>query len=201
MRRPREISTDIKLEKDGSEMKIDKRLLVALALAACLLTVTATVASGAVWKDNHSNLTNQVPINVTGGEVFETGSGGMSCEVLGTITAQSGSTGTITKWEVKNCSGGFGNLAGCEVGATQPTGTPWTLHVEAADIKVTNMRIRRTFKAGCPVSEIEKVVTMTLTPIPLTTATEFEFHGNNGTYTSFGSLTIDAPNSGTYGIG
>jgi hypothetical protein len=183
-------------------MKIEKRLLVAAALAACLVTVSATVASGAVWKDNHSNLGSQVSFNVTGGEVFETGSGGMSCEVLGTIQAQSGSTGTVQKWEVKNCSGAFGNLSGCQVLATQPTGGPWTLHVETFDIKVTNLRIRRTFKAPCPVSEIDKVVQMTLTPKPeLTTVTEYEFHGNNGTYTSFGSFTVDAPNSGTYGIG
>jgi hypothetical protein len=183
-------------------MKIDKRLLVALALAACLVTVSATVASGAVWKDNHSNLGSQVSFNVTGGEVFETGSGGMSCEVLGTIQAQSGSTGTVQKWEVKNCSGAFGNLAGCQVSATQITGNPWQLHVETSDIKVTSLRIRRTFKAGCAVSELDKTVTMTLTPKPeLTTVTEYEFFGESGTYKSFGSFKVDAPNSGTYGIG
>ncbi len=74
-------------------MKIEKRLLVVAALAVCLVAVTATVASGAVWKHNHSNLGSQVSFNVTGGEVLQTGSGGMSCEVFGTIQAQSGSTG------------------------------------------------------------------------------------------------------------
>ena len=183
-------------------MKPKKRLLAVGALATCLVAITAAVASGAVWKVNHLNLGSQVSFNVTGGEVFETGSGGMSCEVFGTIQAQSGSTGAVQKWEVKNCSGAFGNLAGCQVSATQPTGSPWQLHVESTDIKVTNLRIRRTFKGTCSVSEIEKVVTMTLTPKPeLTTVTEYEFHGNNGTYTSFGSFKVDAPNSGTYGIG
>ncbi len=183
-------------------MKIEKRLLVVAALAVCLVAVTATVASGAVWKDNHSNLGSQVSFNVTGGEVFETGSGGMSCEVFGTIQAQSGSTGTVQKWEVKNCSGAFGNLAGCQVSATQPTSNPWQLHVETSDIKVTNLRIRRTFKAGCAVSELDKTVTMTLTPKPeLTTVTEYEFIGESGTYKSFGSFQVDSPNSGTYGIG
>lgn len=183
-------------------MKIEKRLLVVAALAVCLVAVTATVASGAVWKHNHSNLASQVSFNVTGGEVFQTGSGGMSCEVFGTIQAQAGSTGAVQKWEVKNCSAAFGNLAGCQVSATQPTGNPWQLHVETSDIKVTNLRLRRTFKAGCAVSEIDKTVTMTLTPKPgLTTVTEYEFVGENGTYKSFGSFKVDSPNSGTYGIG
>ncbi len=183
-------------------MNTKKRLPIAAVLSICLVTVTAAAASGAVWKHGHSNLGSQVSFNVTGGEVFETGSGGMNCEVLATIQAQTGSTGTVQKWEVKNCSGAFGNLSGCQVSATQPTGGPWQLHVEASDIKVTSLRIRRTFKAPCPVSEIEKVVTMTLTPKPeLTTVNEYEFHGNSGTYTSFGSFTVDAPNAGTYGIG
>lgn len=183
-------------------MKIDKRLLVVAALAACLVTVSATVASGAVWKHNHSSLGSQVSFNVSGGEVFETGSGGMSCEVFATIQAQSGSTGAVQKWEVKNCSGAFGNLAGCQVSATQEIGKPWQLHVETSDIKITNLRLRRTFKAGCAVSEIDKTMTMTLTPKPeLTTVTEYEFEGTNGTHKAFGSFKVDAPNSGTYGIG
>ncbi len=45
-------------------------------------------------------------------------------------------------------------------------------------------------------------MTMTLTPKPeLTTVAEYEFVGENGTYKSFGSFKVDAPNSGTYGIG
>ncbi len=183
-------------------MKAKKRLFAVAVLAVCLATVTATVASGAVWKHNHSNLASQVPIDATGGEVFETGSGSMACEVLATIAAQPGSTGSITKWEVKNCSGASGSLAGCQVAATQPKGLPWTLHIDQTpDITVPNMRIRRTFNSPCAVSEVDKTVTMTMRPIPLTTATDFEFEGTNGTYKSFGSLTIDPPNKGTYGIG
>ena len=182
-------------------MKGKKRLLVVAALAVCLVAVTATVASGGVWKHNHSNLTSTVFFSAAGGEVFETGSGAMSCEVLATITAQPGSTGAITTWDVKNCSGASGNLAGCEVATTQATGLPWQLHVETADIKVTNPRIRRTFKAPCAVSEIDKTVTKTLTLIPATTATEFEFEGVNGLYKTFGSQTILPPAKGTYGIG
>jgi hypothetical protein len=184
------------------EMKIDKRLLLAgLALAVCMFAVTASSASAAVWKDKGVNLAKHVEIGLTGGEVFETGTGGMSCEVLATITTSGGSTGTIKKWEVKNCSGGFGELAGCEVLATEAKSLPWTLDVNAADLSITNMRIRRTFKNGCKVKEVDKTVTMTMTPDVTTAITAFEFLGTNGSYKSFGSFTVDSPNSGTYGIG
>lgn len=183
-------------------MKIDKRLLVALALAACLLAMSASAAFSAVWKHGAANLAKHTEIGLTGGEVFETGSGGMSCEVLATITTSGGSTGTIKKWEVKNCSGAFGNLAGCQVLATEAKVLPWTLHVDAADLTVTNMRLRRTFKAGCAITELDKTVTMTMTPkAPASAITEFEFVGTSSPYKSFGSFTVDSPNSGTYGIG
>lgn len=183
-------------------MKTNKRALLAvLALTASLLAVTASSASAAVWKHGGSNLAKHVEIGLTGGEVFETGTGGMSCEVFATITTSGGSTGTIKKWEVKNCSGAFGDLAGCSVLATEAKSLPWTLDVNATDLSVTSMRIRRTFKAGCKISEVDKTVTMTMTPDVTSAITSFEFLGTTGTYKSFGSFTVDAPNSGTYGIG
>jgi len=187
--------------KGMGEMKIDKRLLAVLALAASLFAITASSASAAVWKHGGSNLAKHVEIGLTGGEVFETGTGGMSCEVFATITTAGGSTGTIKKWEFKNCSGAFGDLAGCSVLATEAKTLPWTLDVLTADLSVTNMRIRRTFKAGCKISELDKTVTMTMTPDVTTAITGFEFLGTNGTYKSFGSFTVNSPNSGTYGIG
>jgi hypothetical protein len=184
------------------EMKIDKRLLLAgLALAVCMFAVTASSASAAVWKHGGSNLGTHTEIGLTGAEVFNTGTGGMNCEVLATITTSGGSTGTIKKWEVKNCSAGFGDLEGCEVLATEAKNLAWALDVNAADLSVTSMRIRRTFKNGCKVKEVDKTVTMTMTPDEPTAITGFEFHGETGTYTSFGSFTVDSPNSGTYGIG
>jgi hypothetical protein len=182
-------------------MKIDKRLLAVLALAASLFAVSASSASAAVWKHSGSNLAKHVEIGLTGGEVFNTGTGGMSCEVFATLTTEGGSTGTIKKWEVKNCSGTFEELVGCEVVATEAKGLPWTVDVNAEDLSITNMRIRRTFKSGCKIKELDKTVTMTVTPDVLGAITEFEFQGETGTYTSFGSFTVNAPNSGTYGIG
>lgn len=183
-------------------MKIDKRLLVVLALAVSMLVVTASSASAAVWKHGGSNLAKHTEIGLTGGEVFETGTGGMSCEVFATITTSGGSTGTIKKWEVKNCGGAFGDLVGCQVLATEAKTLPWTLDVNTADLSVTSMRIRRTFKAGCKISELDKTVTMTMTPDVLGAITSFEFTSTTGSpYKAFGSFTVNAPNSGTYGIG
>ncbi len=183
-------------------MKMKKRLLVVAALVVCLTAVTATAAFGAVWKDKGTNLTKFVSIGLTGGEVFETGAGGMSCEVLATITTSGGSTGKITKWEVKNCGNGFDNLMGCAVSTTEARDLPWTIDVNATDLSVTGAHIRRTFKAGCAVTEIDKTVaTLTMTTSSPTAITGFEFLGTTGTYKQFGSFTVDSPNSGTYGIG
>ncbi len=146
-------------------MKSNKRLLVAvLAVAVGLLVVSASSASAAVWKHGGSNLAKHTEIGLTGGEVFEVGTSGMSCEVLATITTSGGSTGVIKKWEVKNCSGGFGDLAGCQVAATEAKSLNWNLHVNTSDLSVTSVRLRRTFKAGCKISEVDKTVTVTMTP-------------------------------------
>jgi len=183
-------------------MKTYKRLLPAvLAVAVGMLCVSASSASAAVWKHGGSNLAKHTEINLTGGEVFESGTSGMSCEVFATITTSGGSTGTIKKWEVKNCSGGFGELTGCQVSATEPKNLAWALDVNTADLSVTSMRIRRTFKAGCKIAEIDKTVTMTMTPDVLGAITSFEFTGSTTGYKAFGSFTVDSPNSGTYGIG
>ncbi len=182
-------------------MKLNGSLLAVLALAACLLGVTASSAVSAVWKHHQANLTKATEIGLTGGEVFETGTGGMACEVLAAISTSGGSTGAIKKWEVKKCSGGFGTLAGCEVLTTEAKGLPWSLHVNATDLSVTGVRIRRTFKAGCAVKEIDKTVTLTMTLIPPSTITEIEFVGSGVGYMQFGSFTLNPPSSGTYGIG
>ncbi len=183
-------------------MKFKKALLLTvLALVVGALGISAASASAAVWKHGGSNLAKHTEIALTGGEVFQTGTGGMSCEVLATITTSGGSTGTIKKWEVKNCGGAFGDLVGCQVLATEATTLPWTLDVNTADLSVTSMRIRRTFKNGCKITSLDKTVTMTLTPDVTTAISEFEFHGETTGYTSFGSLTVSAPNAGTYGIG
>lgn len=186
-------------------MKSNKRLsLAVLAVAVGLLAVNASAASAAVWKHGGSNLASHTEIGLTGGEVFETGTSGMSCEVFATITTSGGSTGTIKKWEVKNCKSGFGELTGCEVAATEAKVLPWTLHVEATKLKVTGVRIRRTFKAGCKIAELDKTVTLEMVPDVTGAISSFEFSGSltgPPTYRMFGSVNVNSPNAGTYGIG
>lgn len=187
-------------------MKIDKRLLLAgLAIAVTMFaTVSASSASAAVWKDKGVNVTKLISIGLTGGEIFESGTSGMSCEIVATLTTEGGSTGKITKWETKKCSGGFGEFAKCELATSESKSLPWTVDVNATDLTFTNMRIRRTFKgAGCPVAELDKTVSPTVTLLETPAAiSEMEFSGSiAGPYKTFGSLKVEAGIAGTYGIG
>ena len=183
-------------------MKLSRYLLAVLALAVCMTTVAAAAAFGAVWKDKGTNVTSFISIGLTGGEVFETGSGGMTCEVFATITTSGGSTGKVTKWEVKNCGNGFDNLLGCTVVATEAKDLPWTVDVNATDLSVTGVRLRRTFKAGCAVTEIDKTVTLTMTTGSPVSNHRVRISGDHRrTYKQFGSFTVNSPNSGTSGIG
>lgn len=182
-------------------MKIDKRLLLAgLVVAVAMFAVTAS-ASAAVWKDKGVNVTKFISIGLTGGEVFETGTSGMSCEILATLTTEGGSTGKITKFETKKCSGGFGEMTGCELATTESKSLPWTVDVNATDLTITNMRVRRTFKAGCKITELDKTYSATVTLLTPTAIAEMEFSASIAGYKSFGSFKVDSPNSGTYGIG
>ncbi len=184
-------------------MKIDKRLLLAgLAIAVTMFAAVSTSsASAAVWKDKGVNVTKLISIGLTGGEVFESGTSGMSCEIVAILTTEGGSVGKITKWETKKCTGGFGEFAKCELATSESKALPWTVDVNATDLTITNMRIRRTFKAGCKIAELDKTLSSTVTLNTPAAITEMEFSGSIAGYKAFGSLAVDAPNSGTYGIG
>lgn len=184
-------------------MRIDKRLLlVSMAVAMTMFAaVSASSASASVWKMGETKITKLTTIGLTGGEVFESGTSGMSCEILATLTTEGGSTSKITKWETKKCSGGFGELAKCELSTSESTTLPWTVDVNTSDLTITNMRIRRTFKAGCPIASLDKTTSPTVTLTEPSAIAEMEFSGSITGYKNFGSLTVDSPNSGTYGIG
>jgi hypothetical protein len=183
-------------------MKIDKlRLLAGLTVAIALFAVSASSAWAAVWKDKGVNVAKFVSIGLTGGEVAEAGAKGLSCEILATITTEGGSTGKVTKWETKKCTG-FGELSSCEMALSESKGLPWTVDVNTTTLTITNLRTRRTFKAGCATTEIDKTVpSVKVTLNTPTEITEMEFLGEIVGYKTFGSFTVDAPNSGTYGIG
>jgi hypothetical protein len=144
-----------------------------------------------------------VEIGLSGGEIFETTAGdGMSCELHATLTTEGGSTGKITKFETKKCTTGFGSFAKCELNTSESKGLPWTVHVNASDLAITNMHIKRTFKAGCATTELDKTIGSVAVTLNTPTAiTEMEFLGEIAGYKTFGSFTVDGTNSGTYGIG
>src|SRR5436853_2365111 len=189
-------------------MNNQKRLAIAIAAVACFVLAVPVLAQAAVWKHNGVKLAKFIELGLPGGENFETQvSGewsGMNCEVKATMTTEGGSTAKITKYEIKSCAKAFGKMSGCSVVAKEAKGLPWTVDVKTTDLVVTNMRVRRTFNAGCPVTELDKTITelhLTLKEEPLKIK-EMEFNNSSlGTYKIFGSWTVEGTNSGTYGIG
>ena len=74
---------------------------------------------------------------MNGGEIFETTEGnGMSCEVHATLTTEGGSTGKITKFEIKKCIEPFGSFktTECELNIGEGKGLPWTVDVKETDL-------------------------------------------------------------------
>jgi hypothetical protein len=187
-------------------MKNQKRLAIAVAVMASLALAFPVLASAAVWKDKGVNVNKFVELSLPGGEVFESEIsgewGGMSCEVRAVMTTEGGSTAKITKYEIKSCPTAFGKMSGCEVSTKEAKGLPWTVTVNATDLTITNMHVKRTFKAGCPVTELDKTFASTTVTLNTPTAiTEMEFSNSLTGYKAFGSWTVEGTNSGTYGIG
>jgi len=179
---------------------------MAVAAVACFVLAFPVLAQAAVWKHNGVNLAKFVELSLPGGENFETEvSGewsGMNCEVRAVMTTEGGSTAKITKYEIKSCAKGFGKMSSCSVVAKEAKGLPWTVDVKTTDLVVTNMRVRRTFNVGCPVTELDKTFTeMHLTLNTPSKITEMEFSGALAGYKAFGSWKVEGTNSGTYGIG
>lgn len=187
-------------------MKIEKRLLIAGLAVLVFCGLTATVASAAVWKDKGTNVTKLVEFGLTGGEIAEWEEKGVSCEVKLTMTTEGGSTGKITKFENVSCTT-FGKVSTCTVASTKAEGLPWTVTVDATDLTIKNWRVKRTFNAGCATASVDKTIpSVTFTLLSPTAISEVEFLGELKEaevlkYKAFGSLTVDSPNAGTYGIG
>jgi hypothetical protein len=187
-------------------MNNHKRLAIAAAVIACFALALPALASAAVWKHKGVNLAKFIELGLPGGENFETEVtgvwSGMNCEVKATLTTEGGSTGKITKYEIKSCAKAFGKMAACSVVLKEAKGLPWTVDVNATDLTITNMRVRRTFNVGCPVAELDKTVaSMTVTLNTPAAITEMEFSGALAGYKAFGSWKVEGLNSGTYGIG
>jgi hypothetical protein len=185
------------------EMKNDRRLLLAGVIAAVVVLAVPALAMAAVWKDKGTNVSKFVEFAAIGGELFETTTGnGMSCEVRAVFTTEGGSTGRVTKFEIKKCPAGFGSFAKCELNTAEAKGLPWTVHVNATDLTITNLRTKRTFKAGCATSELDKTIpSVTVTLESPTAISEMNFSGEITGYKTAGTITVEGANNGTYGIG
>ncbi len=196
-------------------MKSKKRLLLAGVIAALVVLAVPALAQAAEWKDkNGTKVTKLTEFTMTGGEVFETTEGnGMSCEIHALMTTEGGSDAKITKFEVKKCEGTFGSFktTKCELNVGEGKGLPWTVDVNATDLTVTNWRVKHTFKGtSCKEPELDKTISsMTVMLEPsITEMSVLSFNGDitEGMplvqkYKTYGSLTIQGANAGTYGIG
>lgn len=183
-------------------MQAGKRVLLAGAIAAIAVIAVPALAQAAVWKDHGVNVSKFVEIGLTGGEVFETGTSGMSCEIHATMTTEGGSTGKITKWETKACPTGFGEMSSCSLSTSESKGLPWSVTVNTSTLTIKNWHTKRTFKAGCPITELDKTIAaVTVNLNTPTEITEMEWLGEITGFKTIGSFTVDSPNSGTYGIG
>jgi len=183
-------------------MRPGKRFLIAAALAVLALATTAAIASASVWKDGATNVSTAIEIKFTGAEFWETSEGNsMQCEERFTLKTSGGSTATISAFEiVKTGCATTGTLTGCELSTAEAKGLPWTVDVNTSDLTITSMRLKRTFKAGCAISELDKTINSTVTLLSPTNIEEVETFGETGTYKQFGSFEATT-NKGTYGIG
>jgi hypothetical protein len=191
---------------EREKMKANRRLLLAGAIAAAVILAVPAMALASVWKDGSTKVEKLVEIGLTGTEIFETAptgetKNGMICSVHATLTTEGGSEGKISKFETKSCGSGFGSFAKCEL-STNEGKTPWNIDVNTSDLTITGWHTKRTFKTGCPTTELNKTVTsVTVTLNTPAAITEMEWKGEITGYTTRGSFSVDAPNSGTYGIG
>jgi hypothetical protein len=182
-------------------MNIRKMLLLGVVVVAAGLVAIPASASASVWKEGGVNVSKEISIGLSGGELAEAGSKGLSCEIHATLTTSGGSTGKITAWETKSCTT-FGELAKCTMSASESIGLPWAVTVNASDLTIANWHTKRTFKAGCATSEINKTVgSTTVTLLTPSAIAETEFLGESTGFKTFGSFKVDSPNSGKYGIG
>jgi hypothetical protein len=185
-------------------MKLDKRRLFAVLLAATAVValVGSATASAAVWKDAGKEVTTAFALGLTGGANYEINesAGGVNCSEHLTLKSTGGSNASITAFENKSCTT-FGTLASCSVQTVEAIGLPWSVTLGTSTLTVNSMHVKHKFKTGCATSEINETLNVTLTPDNTGSIKTFELFGTSGKYKQFGSYEVDAPNSGTYGIG
>jgi hypothetical protein len=184
------------------EMKSKKLLLIAGSIAAVVMLAVPASALASVWTHEGEEVSEFIEFAAIGGELFETTSGnGMSCEARAVFTTEGGTTGKVTKFEIKKCPTGFGSFAGCKLKTAEALGLPWTTHTNGEDLTITNMRTKRTFES-CGTSELDKTITSTTVTLETPSEiNEMNFSGSTSGYTTNGTITVEGADNGTYGIG
>jgi len=183
-------------------MDLNRRsVLLAVLTALLVLCVGVSAASAAVWKDKGTNVSSKIEITFTGSSLIEGLGGTIGCAVHATIVTSGGSTGTVTKYELTNCVTG-GAFKSCKVNAANAKALPWTVDVNTLDLTWTTSSVHYLLNASCSTSEIELIVaSTTVTLFAPSAITEIEFSKTSAVFSEVASLTVDSPNSGTYGIG
>jgi hypothetical protein len=180
------------------------KLWVLLLAAMALTGALADSATAAVWKDKGVNVTTPFSLTLVGAEAVDldkSGQGAVECEVHATLTSSGGSTGKITTWDQEDCFGA-GDLGGCLVTLAEAKSLPWTITVNAKSLSISSGSVKFHFSSikggSCPFADgAASVASLELVPNSTTSIAEFEIPSPF----FYGSLVVQAPNSGTYGIG
>lgn len=194
-------------------MKKSKYALLVLA-AAVVVAALALPASAdtSAWLHEGEPLEESVELTPAGGEVLEFGGSVLICETSATIATEGGSTAEISNYSVSkaSCMGVAGELAGCTVTAASPSGLPWSVAVNTADLTAGEVRIDYSFNEACPIDKVEtNFAELTLTPeepsainlVRFSQEGTFKVDGKEVAGGYFGSLQLPEGQEGTYGIG
>ncbi len=194
-----------------------KTIVLAMAVGTVAAFASPTSAS-AVWGHKSTAIQQSATIGLTGTLKFTSESGGVvECQVTYGIVLEPGSTGKVESLGLDNkgtatdkCKTG-GNLSKCQVHEFQPTELPWTVHLSSFDtIRIEAGEIHVSITGSeCPITKFTttpgSVFATTSTPHviggTLTLSGNLQqdvFAGGKAAVTVGGSLTVEAPNSGTY---
>jgi hypothetical protein len=192
---------------------IKKAILLTAAVMA-LLAVPAA-ASAAEWTMGGAPIGGTSEIKFTGTVQFTAGgNGGIHCTTAHvTLSADPGNMGNITEFTGTGCTtfGLLKTVFGCEVengGMPIAQNLPWTATASArGKATITGIHILNEMNAACALGNIE--VEDGLEPVVATAnnaaaiesvTLSGEVETNVGPSTVSGSLAVEAPNVGTYGI-
>jgi hypothetical protein len=197
------------------------RKMTVLAMALGVVAALVMPASaGAKWKHDGFDTQQDFVIGLTGQARFQSSLGGVECQVtsrarftanrflghMETFGPDPANGGTDT-----NRCAGLGGLAFCQIHNQTPIGLSWeitTTGLQAASILVERIHSQAT-GGFCPASTIELTggwVTATVdNPNAVSTVTlsgvlTAHIAGSAQNATISGTLHVEAPNAGTYGI-